>query len=102
MYAAWIIINWITMNEEQIEKASHIASLITKRIQQTISNTEQAELQEWLNKSGDNYLLYDDLMTTMNESLEEYQQYDTRQAFKKLVTKLSVINKINPANIAST
>lgn len=94
------LLTMTNMNEEQIEKASYIASLITKRMQEIITADEQQSLDEWLNQNGENYLLYEELLNDMNESLEEFQQYDTQGAFKKLVTKLAAIKKINPVNIS--
>lgn len=94
------LITTTIMNEEQVEKASYIASLISKRMQETITANEQQLLDEWLNHNGENYLLYEELLHDMNESLEEFQQYDTQGALKKLVAKLAAIKKINPANIS--
>ncbi len=49
------------MNEQQIEKVSHIASLIVGDLQDKLTADERQELNAWLREHGDNYLLYEEL-----------------------------------------
>ena len=45
------------MNEQQVGKASRIASLIVGNMQDNLTNDERHELNAWLQEDGDNFLL---------------------------------------------
>jgi transmembrane sensor len=78
------------MNEQQIEKASHIASLIVGDMQNKLSTDERQELNAWLQENGDNYLLYEELMDEekLGNDLNELHNYDHTQAYEKLSQKI--------------
>lgn len=74
------------MKENQVERASRIASLIVKRMEESLSPQEQAELEVWLREDSNNYLLYEELMDEkqLNEQLEELQSIDDESAYQRL------------------
>ncbi|THU31151.1 DUF4974 domain-containing protein [Niastella caeni] len=78
------------MKEHQIEKASHIASLIVRDMQDKLTVDQRQELDTWLQEDGDNFLLYEDLMDEekLGYDLNELQTYDHNQAYEKLAQKL--------------
>jgi transmembrane sensor len=78
------------MNEQQIEHASHIASLILADLQDELSTSERQELDAWLQERGDNYLLYEGLMDEeqLGNDLCELHTYDPHQAYERLAQRL--------------
>lgn len=78
------------MNEHQMEKISHIASLIVSDMQDKLTTGERQELEAWLQENGDNYLLYEDLMDEdkLGASLNELNTYDHQQAYEKIATRI--------------
>jgi transmembrane sensor len=78
------------MNEQQIEKVSHIASLIVGDMQNKLTADERQELDAWLQEHGDNYLLYEELMDEdkLGNDLNELYTYDHNLAYESLAQKL--------------
>lgn len=78
------------MNEQQIEKVSHIASLIVGDMQDKLTPDQRQELNAWLQENGDNFLLYEDLMDEdkLGASLNELNAYDHKLAYEKLAGRL--------------
>lgn len=74
------------MKDQQVERASRIASLIVKRMQDSLSPQEQAELEAWLHEDSENYLLYEQLMdeNKLGADLEELQSIDHEAAYQRL------------------
>lgn len=74
------------MKDQQVERASRIASLIVKRMQDSLSPQEQAELEAWLHEDSENYLLYEELMdeNKLGAGLEELQSIDHEAAYERL------------------
>src|SRR5688572_4332605 len=77
------------MKEQQVERASRIASLIVKRMQESLSPQEQAELEEWLREDSENFLLYEELMDQhkLGADLEEMQSIDHEAAYQRLAAQ---------------
>lgn len=78
------------MNEQHIEKASYIASLILEDLKDGLTPTERQELDTWLQENDDNYKLYEELMDQdmlMND-LNEMKTYDHQVAYEKLSQKI--------------
>jgi ferric-dicitrate binding protein FerR (iron transport regulator) len=80
----------ILMNEQHIEKISHIASLIVGDMQDKLSTGQRQELNAWLQENGDNYLLYEELMDQekLGNDLNELHKYDHNLAYEKLSQRL--------------
>jgi transmembrane sensor len=78
------------MNEQQVEKASHIASLIVRNMQDNLTNEERHELQTWLQEGSNNFLLFEELMDEdkLGEALDELHAIDHHIAFEKLSQKI--------------
>src|SRR3954469_1720691 len=78
------------MNEQQMEKGSHIASLIVGDMQDALTAGEGQELDAWLQENGDNFLLYEDLMDEdkLGVSLNELNTYDHQLAYEKIAQKI--------------
>jgi len=78
------------MNEQQIGKASHIASLILADMQDKLSTDERQELNTWLQEHGDNYLLYEELMDEekLGNDLYQLHTYDHNQAYERLAQRI--------------
>jgi transmembrane sensor len=78
------------MDEQQVTKASHIASLIVKRMQGSLTEQESQQLQEWIAESGEHYLLYEELMNeeTLGHDLDELHAINTEAALQKLSGQL--------------
>ncbi|MCS3798819.1 FecR family protein [Niastella sp. OAS944] len=78
------------MNEQQIEKISHIASLIVGDMQDSLTTDERQELNAWLQENGDNYLLYEELMDQekLGTDLKELNKYDPSRAYERLTQKI--------------
>lgn len=78
------------MNEQQIEKISHIASLIVGDMQDKLTTDQRQELNSWLRENGDNYLLYEELMDQekLGDDLNELHKYDPNLAYEKLTQKI--------------
>ena len=82
-------LNLQSMKEQQVERASRIASLIVKRMQDSLSPQEQAELEAWLHEDSENYLLYEEMMDENNlgSQLEELQSVDHESAYQRLAAQ---------------
>src|SRR2546430_692611 len=80
------------MNEEHVGKASHIASLIIRRMQGKLTTEEWTELDAWVQENGENFLLYEELMDEdkLGEALHELNTINNDAAFEKLSQKLSL------------
>jgi ferric-dicitrate binding protein FerR (iron transport regulator) len=78
------------MNEQQIERVSHIASLIVRNMQNKLTVDERRELDAWLQEHGDNFLLYEELMDEdkLGNDLNELYTYDHNQAFERLAQRI--------------
>lgn len=78
------------MNEQQIEKISHIASLIVGDMQDKLTIDERQELNDWLQENVDNYLLYEQLMDQelLGNDLNELNKYDSNAAYERLTQKI--------------
>lgn len=78
------------MNEQQVGKASRIASLIVGNMQHNLSNEERQELNAWLQEGGANFLLYEELMDEekLGEALDEMHAIDQGSAYAKLSQRL--------------
>src|ERR1044072_1039775 len=78
------------MNEQQIEKISHIASLIVGDMQDNLTTDERQELNAWLQENGDTYLLYEELMDQekLCTDLKELNKYDPARAYERLTQKI--------------
>jgi transmembrane sensor len=78
------------MDEQQVERASHIASLIVKQVQDTLTDKEWQELQAWTAESRENYSLYEELTSEegLSHALDELQTVDTDAAYQKLSDQL--------------
>lgn len=74
------------MKDQQVERASRIASLIVKRMQDSLSPQEHAELEQWLSEDSENFLLYEELMdeNKLGAELEELQSIDHESAYQRL------------------
>jgi transmembrane sensor len=79
------------MKDQQVEKASQIASLVVKYMQDNLSPQEQAELDTWLQEDSENYLLMEEMMddNKLGKSLSELQSYDHDAAFQRLNERIS-------------
>jgi ferric-dicitrate binding protein FerR (iron transport regulator) len=79
------------MNEHQIEKGSHIASLIVRNMQDKLTTDERQELDAWLLEHGDNFLLYEELMDEdkLGNDLNEMYTYDHNQAYERLAQRIA-------------
>jgi Fe2+-dicitrate sensor, membrane component len=78
------------MNEQLVGKASHIAHLIIRRMQNKLTDDEWTELESWLQEDGDNFLLYEELMDEqrLGQALDELHAVDHMRAFEQLSQKL--------------
>lgn len=78
------------MNEQHIEKISHIASLIVGDMQDKLTSDQRQELNTWLQENGDNYLLYEELMDEekLGNDLNELHKYDPARAYEKVTQKI--------------
>lgn len=78
------------MNEQHIEKISHIASLIVGDMQDKLTSDERQELNAWLQENSDNYLLYEELMDQekLGNDLNELHKYDPLRAYENLAQKI--------------
>ena len=78
------------MNEQQIEKVSHIASLIVGEMQDKLTADQRQELNAWLQEHGDNFLLYEELMDDdkLGNDLNELYTYDHNQAYEKIAQQI--------------
>jgi transmembrane sensor len=78
------------MNEQHVEKISHIASLIVGDMQDNLTSDERQELNAWLQENGDNYLLYEQLMDQdkLGKDLNELHKYDRAEAYEKVTQKI--------------
>jgi ferric-dicitrate binding protein FerR (iron transport regulator) len=78
------------MNEQQIEKGSHIAALIVGDMQDKLTGDERQELETWLQEHGDNLSLYEELMDEekLGNDLNELYTYDHNDAYEKLAQRL--------------
>ena len=78
------------MNEQQVGKASRIASLIVRNMQDSLTSNERHELNAWLQEDGENFLLYEELMDDdkLGEALDELHAIKTENAYEKLYQKL--------------
>ena len=78
------------MNEQQVGKASRIASLIVGNMQHNLTNEERQELNTWLQEGGENFLLYEELMDEekLGEALDEMHAIDQESAYAKLSQRL--------------
>jgi transmembrane sensor len=78
------------MDEQQIEKISHIASLIVGDMQDKLTTDERQELNAWLQENGDNYLLYEELMDQdkLGNDLNELHKYDPSLAYERVTQKI--------------
>jgi ferric-dicitrate binding protein FerR (iron transport regulator) len=78
------------MNEQHIEKASYIASLILQDLKDELTPTERLDLDAWLQENDNNPTLYEELMDqdTLVNDLNEMKSYDHQQAYEKLSLKL--------------
>lgn len=77
------------MKEQQVERASRIASLILKRMQDTLSPQENAELEAWLHEDSENFLLYEEMMdeNKLGAQLEELQSIDHESAYQRVAAQ---------------
>lgn len=80
------------MNESQIGKASHIASLIIRHMQNKLPDEEWAELENWLQEDGENYLLYEELMDEekLGAAMDMLYTIDPEEAYERLSQKLAL------------
>src|SRR5262245_264436 len=80
------------MNEQQVGKASQIATLIIRRMQHRLTDEERSELETWLQEDGENYLLYEELMDEekLGAALDELHTIDHNVAYEQLSQKLSL------------
>jgi ferric-dicitrate binding protein FerR (iron transport regulator) len=78
------------MKDQQVERASRIASLIVKRMQDSLSQKEQAELDAWLHEDSENFLLYEELMdeNRLTGDLAQLQSIDHESAYQRLAGRL--------------
>ncbi|OQP66473.1 hypothetical protein A3860_13365 [Niastella vici] len=78
------------MNEQLMEKASHIASLILADLQDSLSTEGRQELNAWIQENNDNYILYEELMDEekLGNDLYELHSYDPNQAYERLAQRL--------------
>lgn len=78
------------MNEQQIERVSHIASLIVGEMQDKLTAGQRQELNGWLQENGDNYLLYEELMDQerLGNDLNELHKYTHTLAYEKLSQRI--------------
>ncbi|WP_205510139.1 FecR domain-containing protein [Longitalea arenae] len=83
------------MNEQNIDKVSHVASLIIGNMQERLSAAEQQELEAWLQEDEENTLLFRELMDVekLSYDLNELNSYDHNQAFEKLTHKI-LLNEV--------
>ncbi|HUP11246.1 MAG TPA: FecR family protein [Niastella sp.] len=78
------------MDEQQMEKISHIASLIVGDMQDKLTTGERQELNAWLQENGDNYLLYEELMDQekLGNDLNELHKYDPSLAYERVIQNI--------------
>jgi ferric-dicitrate binding protein FerR (iron transport regulator) len=78
------------MNEQQVGKASRIASLIVRNMQDNLTTDERHELNAWLQEDGENFLLYEELMDDdkLGEALDQLHAINAESAYEKLYQKL--------------
>src|SRR5215831_3003457 len=81
------------MSEKQVAKATRIALLIVKRMQDELTEEELAELEGWLREDGENYLLYEELMdeSSLWRGIEEMKEIDAEAAFERFNKKISEV-----------
>ena len=88
------------MNEQQVGKASRIASLIVGNMQHNLTSEERQELDAWLKEGGENFLLYEELMDEekLGEALDEMHAIDQESAYAKLSQRI-LSNEPSPKRI---
>lgn len=78
------------MNEQHIEKASYIATLILGDLKDRLTPAERQELETWLQENDDNYRLYEELtdQDKLVNDLNELKTFDPQQAYERLSQKI--------------
>src|SRR5215831_3757874 len=81
------------MSEKQVARATRIALLIVKRMQDELTEEELEELESWLRVDGENYLLYEDLMdeSSLWQGIEEMKGIDTEAALERFNNRISEV-----------
>ena len=89
------------MNEEQVKRASTIAALIMKHMQDRLTTKESEELESWLSESSENYLLFEELtnMNQLSDALKEFVLPDKDASLNRLYARLAIKKKASPLNI---
>ena len=78
------------MNEQLVSKASRIASLIVKRVQEKLTIGENDELEAWLAEDYKNTQLFEELTdnSRLTAAMDEMNTYDNEVAYERLSGKL--------------
>ena len=88
------------MNEQQVERASLIATLITKQLQDDLATAEWNDLETWLNESNCNCMLYEELQNydQLGQSLAELHSFDADAGLERIKEKIQILPPLNPAS----
>lgn len=81
-----------------MNKSFNISALITKKIKGNISTEESAALDQWVNKSSENKVLYEKVYQDdhLLEKLEIYTIFDKEAAWQRIKNQVNDDNKIIP------
>ncbi|HEY1167102.1 MAG TPA: FecR domain-containing protein, partial [Chitinophaga sp.] len=68
----------------------HISSLLTRKLYNTLTASEEAELEAWLDKSAGNREILDKLMNEniRKQDIEQLQEFDTESALKRVRARI--------------
>jgi hypothetical protein len=80
----------VNSEEKQFEQAIHTSKLILKYLQGKLSDSEQQELDVWIDQNESNRETFSALTNpaSLNAGLHEFHTYNTEAARKKLFRKL--------------
>lgn len=83
------------LSDHNSEQADRIKFLIAGFIRETLTESEQDELDAWVSASEDNLLLFEDLTDekTVEESLKFLDQVNTEKALQRLKVKTGLIRE---------
>ena len=78
------------MDEKLVEKASSIALLISKRLQNKLSPEEAVVLQNWIDEDSNNFMLLEEFQNDerVTAMLEEFKSFNKQASIEKLLQKM--------------
>ena len=85
--------NFYIMNEQQVEKALGIATLITKHIQDNLADEEWNMLETWLAENDENNTLFEEIQDPglLGRSMAELRSCNTENSLCRLKEKLNLV-----------